>query len=246
MSYAPLEWDDFADAAATVSPGTPLSLTQLENIRRMVEKLRSYNASASLMSDAALADVLRGHVLDSLTLLPLIRRANLHEGRLVDVGTGGGFPGLVLAIAEPALRVTLMDATRKKTAYLERACEELGLDVDVLHARAEDAAHDPALRESFDIAVCRALGPWPVVLELTLPLCATGGVLLGQRGYDASSEAVAHTETAALLGGRVVGIEQVGVETGLENRHVITVEKVESTPPRYPRKAGIPAKRPLI
>ena len=115
----------------------------------MVEMLRSYNASASLMSDAALADVLRGHVLDSLTLLPLIRRASLHEGRLVDVGTGGGFPGLVLAIAEPALRVTLMDATRKKTAYLERACEELGLEVDVLHARAEDAAHDPALRESF-------------------------------------------------------------------------------------------------
>lgn len=246
MSYAPLEWDDFADAAATVSPGTPLSLTQLESIRRMVEMLRSCNASASLMSDAALADVLRGHVLDSLTLLPLIRRVNLHEGRLVDVGTGGGFPGLVLAIAEPALCVTLMDATRKKTAYLERACEELGLDVAVLHSRAEDAAHDPALRESFDIGVCRALGPWPVVLELTLPFCTTGGVLLGQRGYDASSEAVAHAETAALLGGRVAGVEQVGVETGLENRYVITVEKVESTPIRYPRKAGIPVKRPLI
>ena len=246
MSYAPLEWDDFADAAATVSPGAPLSLTQLESIRRMVEMLRSYNASASLMSDAALADVLRGHVLDSLTLLPLIRRAGLHEGRLVDVGTGGGFPGLVLAIAEPALRVTLMDATRKKTAYLERVCAELGLDVDVLHARAEDAAHDPALREAFDVAVCRALGPWTVVLELTLPFCKTGGAMFGQRGSDAPSEAVAHSGTTALLGGRVVGVEQVGVETGLENRYVITVEKVESTPPRYPRKAGIPAKRPLI
>ncbi len=246
MSYAPLDWDDLADAVATVSPGTPVSLTQLESIRRMVEMLRSYNASASLMSDAALADVLRGHVLDSLTLLPLIRRAGPHEGRLVDVGTGGGFPGLVLAIAEPSLRVTLMDATRKKTAYLERVCAELGLDVDVLHARAEDAAHDPALRESFDVAVCRALGPWTVVLELTLPFCKTGGALFGQRGSDAPSEAVAHAETAALLGGRVVGVEQVGVETGLENRYVITVEKVESTPPRYPRKAGIPAKRPLI
>lgn len=212
----------------------------------MVEMLRSSNASASLMSDGALADVLRGHVLDSFTLLPLIRRANLHEGRLVDVGTGGGFPGLVLAIAEPSLRVTLMDATRKKTEYLERVCGELRLDVDVLHARAEDAAHDPALHESFDVAVCRALGPWPVVLELTLPFCKTGGVLLGQRGSDAPSEAVAQAETAALLGGRVTGVEQVGVETGLENRHVITVEKVESTPPRYPRKAGIPAKRPLI
>ena len=212
----------------------------------MVELLRSYNASASLMSEAALADVLRGHVLDSLTLLPLIRDANLHEGRLVDVGTGGGFPGLVLAIAEPSLRVTLMDATRKKTVYLERVSTELGLDTEVLHARAEDAAHDPALRESFDVAVCRALGPWPVVLELTLPLCRTGGTLFGQRGTDAEAEASAHAETAALLGGRVVSVERVGAEAGLEHRHVIVVEKVESTSVRYPRKAGIPAKRPLV
>ena len=164
----------------------------------------------------------------------------------MDVGTGGGFPGLVLAIAEPALRVTLMDATRKKTAYLERVSAELGLDVEVLPARAEDAARDSALRESFDVAVCRALGPWPVVLELTLPFCRTGGMLLGQRGADAKAEADAHAKTAALLGGRVVRVERVGAEAGLEHRHVIKVEKVESTPPRYPRKAGIPAKRPLI
>lgn len=244
MSYAPLDWDAFIEAAARLE--APLAPAQAESISRMVDLLRSYNASASLMSEAALADVLRGHVLDSLTLLPLIRRLNLHEGRLVDVGTGGGFPGLVLAIAEPALRVTLMDATRRKTAYLERVCEALGLDVDVLYTRAEDAARDPALRGSFDVAVCRALGPWPVVLELTLPFCRAGGMLFGQRGTDAGAEAAAHAETAALLGGRVVGVNQVGVETGLENRYVITVEKVESTPPRYPRKAGIPAKRPLI
>ncbi len=244
MSYAPLDWGGFTEAAASL--GAPLSLAQVEQMRRMVELLRSYNPSASLMSEAALTDVLRGHVLDSLTLLPLIRNANLREGRLVDVGTGGGFPGLVLSIAEPSLRVTLMDATRKKTAYLERAAAELALDVEVLQARAEDAAHEPELRESFDIAVCRALGPWPVVLELTLPFCRTGGMLFGQRGADGGTEAASHAETAALLGGRVAGVEQVGTEAGLENRHVVVVEKVESTVDRYPRKAGIPAKRPLI
>ena len=244
MSYAPLDWDGFTEAAASL--GAPLSLAQVEQMRRMVEMLRSYNPSASLMSEAALADVLRGHVLDSLTLLPLIRNANLREGRLVDVGTGGGFPGLVLSIAEPSLRVTLVDATRKKTPYLERAAAELALDVEVLQARAEDAAHEPELRESFDIAVCRALGPWPVVLELTLPFCRTGGMLFGQRGADGGPEAASHAETAAVLGGRVAGVEQVGTEAGLENRHVVVVEKVESTVDRYPRKAGIPAKRPLI
>ena len=244
MSYGPLDWDGFSDAAASL--GAPLPPAQLEQLRLMTELLRSYNASASLMSDAALDDVLRAHVLDSLTLLPLIRAAHLHEGRLVDVGTGGGFPGLVLAIAEPSLRVTLMDATRKKTAYLEHASRELGLEVEVLHARAEDAAHDPSLREAFDVAVCRALGPWPVVLELTLPFCRTGGRLFGQRGADAGAKAAAHGEAVARLGGRIGGVERVGFESGLENRHVIVVEKVESTLVRYPRKAGIPAKRPLI
>ena len=175
-----------------------------------------------------------------------VRRAMLQGGRLVDVGTGGGFPGLVLAIAEPSLRVTLMDATRRKTEYLERVREELGVEVEVLRARAEDAAREPVLRESFDVVVCRALGPWPVVLELTLPFCRTGGVLFGQRGSNAPPEAVAHAGAAAVLGGRVVGVEQVGVEAGLENRYVTVVEKVESTPVRYPRKAGIPAKRPLL
>ena len=244
MSYAPLDPDEFSEAAASL--GAPLSPAQVERIHRMVKMLRSYNASVSLMSEAALADVLRGHVLDSLTLLPLIRKANLREGRLVDVGTGGGFPGLVLAIAEPSLRVLLMDATRKKTVYLERVATELALEVEVLHARAEHAAHAPALREAFDVAVCRALGPWPVVLELTLPFCRPGGVLFGQRGADAEAEAAAHAQTAALLGGRFAGIERVGADIGLENRHVIVVEKVESTISRYPRKAGIPAKRPLI
>lgn len=244
MSYTPLDWDGFVEATAGL--GVPLAPERLEQVRRMVELLHSCNTSASLMSEAALSDVLRGHVLDSLTLLPLIRRAGLHEGRMVDVGTGGGFPGLVLAIAEPSLRVLLVDATRKKTAYLERVREELGLEVGVLQARAEDAAREPALRESFDVAVCRALGPWPLVLELALPFCRTGGALFSQRGSDAPSEAAAHAGATALLGGRVVEVEQVGVQAGLENHHVTVVEKVESTPVRYPRKAGIPAKRPLI
>ncbi len=207
--------------------------------------LRSANARASLMSEAGLADLLRLHIFDALTLAPLLREAHLAEGRLMDVGTGAGFPGLVLKIAEPGLRVTLMDATRKKTAYLQEASAALGLDADVRNARAEDAARDPSLRDAFDAAVCRALGPWPVALELTLPFCRVGGLLLGQRGADAQREAAAQEETAALLGGRVLGVRRVGAEGGLEARHVVVVEKASPTPAGYPRKTGIPAKRPL-
>ena len=98
----------------------------------------------------------------------------------------------MLKIAEPSLGVLLMDATRKKTDYLERTATELELDVEVRQARAEDAGHDLALRESFDIVTCRAIGRWPVVLELALPFCKTGGVVLAQRGAESPREAEAY------------------------------------------------------
>ena len=243
MSYEPLEWEQFESAASEL--GITLTSSQTDSLRRMLELLRASNESASLMSKTALANVLRMHVFDSLTLLPLIRGRGLADGRLADVGTGGGFPGLVLKIAEPSLGVLLMDATRKKTDYLERTANELELDVEVRQARAEDAGHDLALRESFDIVTCRAIGQWPVVLELALPLCKTGGVVLAQRGAESPREAAVYAAATATLGGRVASVEQVGTSVGLDARHVITVEKIAPTPARYPRKAGIPEKRPL-
>ena len=243
MSYEPLEWEQFESAASEL--GVTLTSSQTDSLRRMLELLRASNEFASLMSRAGLANVLRMHVFDSLTLLPLIRGRGLADGRLADVGTGGGFPGLVLKIAEPSLGVLLMDATRKKTDYLERTATELELDVEVRQARAEDAGHDLALRESFDIVTCRAIGPWPVVLELALPFCKTGGVVLAQRGAESPREAAVYAAATATLGGRVASVEQVGTSVGLDARHVITVEKVAPTPVRYPRKAGIPEKRPL-
>lgn len=238
-----MDWDELREAAAAI--GAPLSDRQAALLERMAAMLRSANSRASLMSEAALADLLRLHIFDALTLTPLLREAGLADGRLVDVGTGAGFPGLVLKIAEPGLRVTLLDATRKKTAYLQETAAALGLDADIRNARAEDAARDPSLREAFDAAVCRALGPCPVALELTLPFCRVGGLLLAQRGADSEREAAAHMETTALLGGRVLRTPRVGAEGGLEARHIIVVEKASPTPARYPRKAGIPAKRPL-
>ncbi len=238
-----MDWDELREAAASL--GAPLSDGQAALLERMAAMLRSANARASLMSEAGLADLLRLHIFDALTLTPFLRDAGLAEGRLADVGTGAGFPGVVLKIAEPGLRVTLLDATRKKTAYLQETCEALGLDAEIRTARAEDAAREPSLRDAFDAAVCRALGQWPVALELTLPFCRIGGLLLGQRGADAEREAAAHISTAALLGGRVLRTRRVGAEGGLEARHIIVVEKAAPTPARYPRATGIPAKRPL-
>lgn len=238
-----MDWDELREAAAAI--GAPLAPDQTALLERMEALLRSANAKAALISKSGLADFLRSHVFDALTLIPFLRKASLTESRIVDVGTGAGLPGLVLKIAEPGLRVTLLDATRKKTAYLEEAAAALGLDADVLTARAEEAARDHGLRDAFDAAVCRALAPWPVAMELTLPFCRVGGLLLAQRGADAPREAAAHARTAALLGGRVDRVERVGAEAGLNARHIVAVRKAAPTPARYPRPIGIPAKRPL-
>lgn len=243
MTEGPLDWDGFVRAASGL--GVRLDDVQTERFQHMLELLRDANDAASLTSEAGLADALRVHILDSLTLIPFIRERGLENGRLVDVGAGGGFPGLVLKIAAPSLSLVLIETARKRAEYLRRAATELGVEAEVHWRRAEEAARDPALRASFDIAAARALGPWPVVLELALPFCRVNGVLLAQRGSDGPDEARRARAATELLGGRAAQVEQVNGGLGLGRRHVIVVEKVGQTPARYPRKAGIPAKRPL-
>ena len=225
--------------------GVELSDTQVAKLARLLEILGASNRYASLTSGGALADAVRTHILDSLTLVPQILERLPRGGSFVDVGTGGGFPGVVLKIAAPELDTVLIEAAGKKASYLARASDELGLGLHVLHARAETVAHDPAFRGHFDVATARAIGGFPLVLELTLPLCKTGGVVLAQRGSDGPEEAESNGGVARLLGGEILSIEQVGLEFGLNARHLVVVQKVGDAPDRYPRKAGIPAKRPL-
>ncbi len=239
-----MDWDAFRAAAALLTAG--LDDRRLSQFRRLLTLLRDANRQASVTSGEGLRDALRTHFLDSLTLAPLIREMGLESGRLVDVGAGGGFPGLPLKIAFPALSLTLIEAARKKTERLEQAVTALGVEARVLQLRAEDAARDPELRETFDLATARALGPWPVVLELTLPLCAVGGRVLGQRGAAGIEEAARYEPTAVALGGRTLRVDAVDPAAGFAARHVIVVEKASPTPERYPRRAGIPAKRPLV
>ena len=243
MIEGPLDWDGFVRAASAL--GVRLDDAQTERLRRMLDVLRASNAAASLTSGAGLADALRVHLLDALTLVPFIRDRGLEAGRLVDVGAGGGFPGLVLKIAVPSLSLVLIEASRRKTEYLRRVAAEIGVEAAAHWRRAEAAGRDPVLRASFDLATARALGPWPVVLELALPLCRVNGVLLGQRGPGGPDEAREGRAAAELLGGRIDRVERVGGDPGLGGRHVIVVEKVGPTPARYPRRTGIPAKRPL-
>jgi 16S rRNA (guanine527-N7)-methyltransferase len=178
-------------------------------------------------------------IADSLVLLEHLGEAD----RVVDVGSGGGLPGLPLKIARPALTVTLVEADQAKAAFLVRACAALGLhDVEVLARRAEDVGRDPLYRESFDVAVARALAPMPVLAELCLPLVRVGGRLLAQKTETEDLDAANRAIDA--LGGamnRVVAAPSEARRSGT----VVIVDKIRPTPPAYPRRPGVPARRPL-
>jgi 16S rRNA (guanine527-N7)-methyltransferase len=173
-------------------------------------------------------------VRDSLVLLD-----HLGDARsVVDVGSGGGMPGIPLKIARPNLRVVLVEADRRKAAFLVHAAARLELDVAVIAERAETAGRGP-LRETFDVAVCRALAPMPVLAELCLPFVRVGGSLLAMKAHlEEAAEAI-----AALGGGpaRVVQAPSTARERGV----VVVVPKVSATPDAYPRRPGLPARRPL-
>jgi 16S rRNA (guanine527-N7)-methyltransferase len=180
-----------------------------------------------------------GLIDDCLVLLDHLGDAR----RVVDVGSGGGLPGLPLKIVRPELELTLIEADQDKAAFLVHACARLGIErVEVLARRAEDAGHDPRLRESFDVAVARALAPLPVLAELCLGLVRVGGRLLAQK---TESEGTGNGERAIeIMGGTLVAVH-AAPSGARRSGTVVVIEKTRPTPDAYPRRPGIPNRKPL-
>src|ERR1700682_2549231 len=204
------------------------------NDSKLVELARMISVWPGLVSRPA-AELID----DSLFLLEHLGEAK----SVVDVGAGGGLPGLPLKIARPDLSLTLVEVNEAKAAFLVSACATLGLqDVEVLARRAEDVGRDPRYREAFDVAVARALAPMPVLVELCLPLVRVGGRLLAQKTEHEDVELAANAIEA--LGGtfnRVVAARSAARRAGT----VVIVDKIRPTPAAYPRRAGVPARKPL-
>src|SRR6266481_3929790 len=176
---------------------------------------------------------------DSLVLLEHLGPAR----NLVDVGSGAGLPGIPLKIARPDLLVTLIEADQAKAAFLVQVCAVLRLEnVEVVARRAEEAGHDPALRERFDVAAARALAPLPVLVELCLPLVRVGGRLLAQKTRDEDADTAAAAIT--LLGGKLSEVLAAPSEARATGT-VVVIDKVRPGPAQYPRRPGVPARKPL-
>ena len=224
--------------------GLELDETALSRLETYHDMLLDWNTRMDLTSVSADRMAAR-HFLDSL--LPLKASGLIpEEGRLIDVGTGAGFPGLPLAIARPSLQVTLLEAQGKRCQFLQAVCQALGLEnVTIINDRAENLGRTEGHREGYDRAVARAVAALPVLAEYLLPFVRVGGMALCWKGPAVAGEQADGTAAAARLGGRLlplVDMEGCGEETG----HVIApMEKIEKTLPLYPRKNGMPAKRPL-
>jgi len=232
--------------ALAASVGAPLNDEQLAQFAAYRDLLIEWNTRFNLTAVTAPHEIDRRLFVDALRMLPALdacgRGADGAGGRLVDVGSGAGFPGLPLKIARPGWDVALVEATGKKVAFLIHAIAALGLDgARAIHGRAEDLGHDPAHRGRYDVAVARAVAALPALLELCLPLLRRGGVALFPKGASIADELAAGERAASLLGGRVLGAATLpGGETRL-----VRVAKVGPTPTRFPRRAGLPAREPL-
>lgn len=239
MSEVPHSWAVFAPALE----GMDLPDTFFPRVEAYLRALTEINKSLNLISFST-EEELYGHVVDSLQILRAMPASS--PLRLIDVGTGGGLPGLPVAIARPQWTVTLLDSLRKKQSAVASLLDTAQIkNGAALWGRAEDLARQVDHRESYDGALCRAVGRFSTVLELTLPLVKVGGSAFLHRGSDGRGELLALSQAVNALGGRPGPVYPYRLPGLEKERLIICVEKMHQTSSDFPRRAGMPAKKPL-
>lgn len=228
--------------------GVSLDAAQLDQFRRYYLELVEWNSKMNLTTVTDWEEVQKRHFLDSLALARAIPSDIIESGRFVDVGAGAGFPGLPVKIAFPNARGVLVEATARKVEFLRSVIANLSLDgLEARHGRAETLAREEDTRGHFDMAFARAVAPMPTLAELTLPFCRVGGLAALHKTSAASAEIESAGEAICIMGGRIR--ETIQIEAAWEgeasNKTIILIEKTRDTPAKYPRRPGIPAKRPL-
>jgi len=224
--------------------GIQLSSPQIELLERYERELIDWNQRMNLTAIREPQQIRIKHFLDSLTCLCVMR--DLGNASVIDIGTGAGFPGLALKILYPGMKLTLVESIGKKIAFCRHIVNELGLDnVEVIQQRAEAVGQMEDHRQKYDWVVARAVAVMPVLVEYLLPLARVGGSVLAMKGDNAPAESHQADHATQLLGGHLRKLIPITLPGVVEQRYLVVIDKVAATPDQYPRRVGLPSKKPL-
>lgn len=206
--------------------------------------IQEYNRRLNLVGTSDPESLVLKHILDSLTGLTVLKERSL--AKIIDIGTGGGLPGIPLAIAQPELEITLVESNERKANFLQECKRSLDLSsVEVVRGRAEELGRLPFLRDSFEAVISRAVAPTRVLLEYTAPFCKENYYIVLYKGRDVDAEIAISRHALEELGVYIEEIRETKIPYLEAERSLVVLRKVGPTPARYPRKTGIPRKRPL-
>jgi len=218
---------------------------QLEKFRQYEEILLNRNREFNLTAIREPADIRTKHFLDSLTCWLVMQDSS--PQKVIDIGSGAGFPGIPLKIVFPMLDIALVESTGKKVRFCNEVIQLLGLSgIHAIQARAEELAHQPEHRAQYDWAIARAVAPMPALVEYLLPFVNQGGRMLAQKGASAKQETDEAMDAITILGGELIEVRKIDLPEGITDHHLVCIQKVSDTPLLYPRSGGLPIKKPLL
>ena len=225
--------------------GIHLTGRQMVALMTYERELLAWNEKFNLSAIRDAEGIRTKHFLDSFSCI--LAWKEKPPRRLIDIGTGAGFPGIALKILYPSMQLTLVESVGKKANFCRHLVETLKLEsVEVISARAEEVGRMPGHREGYDWAVARAVANLPVLVEYLLPLVQVGGAMLAQKGQSGPAETHKAEKALKILGGSIRQLIPVILPGVADERFLVVVDKVAATPAQYPRKSGIPAKKPLL
>lgn len=222
--------------------GVCFSVEQIEQFYKYMNLLIEWNEKMNLTAITEPKEIILKHFIDSITILKYID----DNSKLVDVGTGAGFPGVPLSIMNPTLKITLVDSLNKRLIFLQEVVKELNLkNIEIVHARAEEFGQNKNCREKFDIATSRAVANLATLSEYLVPLVKIDGKIISMKASNAKEEINDAKKAIEVLGGKIEKIEEFDLPESDIGRTIIIIDKNKCTPAKYPRKAGTPAKEPI-